>query len=193
MKYKVLILILALVCSIPPSFRDPVCDKQAGPSTLGCQSRIPSGWEKQEVWPVNILAKARLPWELPEGKHFPGAGRAGRTQGRVERPQWTLVWWFSLDSPTSPASGPGWALFSDLQPDPAPKQPALGPDRSQSFASSPVGVRLTGWGPVPDSPLSAFLSEQLHQALKACLCNQTGAQSWEVFSSNRLRELRTDL
>lgn len=106
---------------------------------------------------MSILAKGRLPWELPEGKHFPGAGRAGRTPGRVERPQWTLVWSFSLDSPAGPASRAGWALFSDLQPDPAPKQLALDPERSQNFASSPEGVKRTGWCPVAYSPLSAFL------------------------------------
>lgn len=148
------------------------------------------------MWPVSVLAKGGLPWELPEGKHFPGAGRAGRTQGRVERPQWTLVWWFSLDSPSGPASGPGWALFSDLQPDPAPKQPALGPDRSQNFASSPKGVKLTGQCPVASSPLSPFLESSwlnnFTQALKAHLHNQTSVQSWEVSYSNHLRELRAD-
>lgn len=81
-KHQVLILVLALVwCAAYLNFRDPVCHKQTGLSILGCQSRVRAGWERQKVWSVSILATGRLPWELPEGKHFPGAGRAGRAQG----------------------------------------------------------------------------------------------------------------
>lgn len=150
--------------------------------------------ERQEVWPVNILAQGSVPWELPEGKHFPGAGRAGRARGRAERPQWTLVWWFSLDSPASPASGPGWALFSDLQPDPAPKQPTLGPTGATALLQA-RRVKLPGQCQRP--PLFCQTSwnprgqTTSHKHWKARLHGQTGGQYYEISSSNRLWQLRT--
>lgn len=113
-----------MCCRALLSFRDPECEMRAGPRALSCwDSSIFTRWERLGVGPFGILAKDRLLWELPEGKHFPGAGRAGRAQGQPEGPQWALVWRFCLDSPSGPAPGLGWALLSDLQPDPPPEQP----------------------------------------------------------------------
>lgn len=116
--------VLSWSASTPLSFRGHECEMRARPRALSCwESSILTGWERLGVGPVGIFAKDRLLWELPEGKHFPGAGRAGRAQSQAEGPQWTLVWRFCLDSPSGPASGLAWALLSDLQPDPSPEQP----------------------------------------------------------------------
>ena len=91
------------------------------PRVLSCWRQDTSGQGRHGCG-ASALAKDRPLLELPDGKHFPGAGRAGVAQGQAERPQWTLVWRFSLDPPAGLAPGLGWAQFSDLQPDPAPKQ-----------------------------------------------------------------------
>lgn len=100
--------------------------RRLDPRALAARVWDPHWARKAWVW-ASALAKDRLLQELPDGKHFPGGGRARGAQVQAEQPQWTLVWRFSLDLPTGLVPGLGWALLSDLQPDSAPKQPIRSP------------------------------------------------------------------
>lgn len=90
-KQKVLILVLVLVwCAYYLSFRDPVCHKQTGLGILGCQSRVPVGGRGRGVVSQH-LGHGQVALGVARRKAFSGSRKGWQSQGRVERPQWTLV------------------------------------------------------------------------------------------------------
>lgn len=77
------------------SLRDSGCEVRAGPQSSEAARVQDPHWVREAGCGAGALAKDRPLQELPDGKHFLRARRAGGAQGLPMQPQWTLVSKFS--------------------------------------------------------------------------------------------------